>query len=209
MDATRVSPIAPQAPKRSKLLRLGRWWAGSRTEPGDPVSSPPFFRPAVAAILFFGLAFPTSAIGQTPTQADVLSFGLYNDCRPMGVEVRTWGDGSLPSGLTVELMQASAELMLRRHGLYTAEEPSVGSAGLVVEVGVTGDDAFRAVVIGMSFWRAFRNGRGQPGAASAYHRPAISTQPTGDSILSLLESLLTLFLADYLRVNEVTCPNEQ
>ncbi len=127
----------------------------------------------------------------------------------MGVEVRTWGDGSLPPGLTLELMQASAEIMLRRHGLYTAEEPSLGSAGVVLEVGVIGDDAFRAVVIGMSYWQPFRNERGQRGAASAYYRPAMSTHPTGDSIRSLLESLLTLFVADYLRVNEATCPREQ
>ena len=156
-----------------------------------------------ALLIAGGLAITVSDL-----KAQASPFQLYNACRPMQVETRVWGDSD---SLNRDAIQASAEILLRTHSLYSVEPDAAAFAQLVVEVGVVG----RVAAVEARYWKPFATPEwlvpDYPGEArswnlaSAYRRQALLDGAQRERILSTLDELLTVFVADYLRVNDDAC----
>lgn len=151
------------------------------------------------AWLAFGLLWSLSASGQS--EAD--RFGLFADCKPMGLIIGDLSADAIDVGLTAESIKASAESRLRSARLYKNRQPD---ALLLIFIRVAGS----AYGIEIEFFKRVTDEYERRGVARTWSTGSIGTigRSSGYSenyIMSTLSQHLDKFILKYLQVNEASC----
>ena len=156
---------------------------------------PRLILPTVA--LAFVLAAPSSA-AEKVSQAD--RFGLWNDCRTMGLVVEDLPKSATEIGLTKEAVTVAVRSRLRAARLYRAD---AGVPFLPVTVNVVGS-AF-GISVAYLKWVKDR-ASGISSGATTWTRGSTGTHGRDASyILSSVSQKVDKFIDEYLRVNEAAC----
>ena len=129
-------------------------------------------------------------------------FKLFLNCEPVDTVVEELSDDAKRTGLTKEAIIAAAESRLRAARIYNNKKNS--TPYLHITVTVVGD-AF-SIEVALNKYLFDDETSMLHGVAKTWTKTLIGTH-TNDAtfILSGLSRLLDLFIADYLRVNEIAC----
>ncbi len=133
-------------------------------------------------------------------------FELFLNCKPVSILVEELSDDAKRSRLTEETIIATAESRLRAARIY--DNKMISTPYLHITVTVVGN-AF-SINVTLNKYLFDDETSMLHGIAMTWTRGLTGTH-TNDAtfILSGLSRLMDLFIADYLRVNEVACKNKE
>ena len=121
-------------------------------------------------------------------------FQLFNNCKPMGLEIGNVFDDVRALGIAEENVRAAAESRLRTAQLYAANAP----ASLFVAVS--------RYAIQLQYRKPVRDlASGEIRAVWTFSNAAEVLDGTAASVMLEISKQLDLFLVEYLRVNESAC----
>ena len=156
---------------------------------------------ALAATLPAATADTTSDPARTANNTDSENFRLFNECRPIFVDIGQLTTESRAFGLHKEDLRIAAETRLRVARLLASEDDR-GTSGLFIDA--IADPKTYSIEVNHSKPLEDRFGHYGMAVTKSYARSGTNSTDTGFIFWGLSE-LMDEFLLDYLRVNTAAC----